>query len=231
MNETSSTSEPSRSQRFRRWFSQTFYWWLLLIPAIHLGLISYLSQQKIGIFHNEVDPKVLFEQIHPAILVVFTLLSLQGWRLTRRYAFGWMTIFGCVLFCREMHFYGSGPILVGGLLLWQDEENYLCLNWGQRRPDEIGFEGCIDNADLVFGRGKLPGDSIRLRLERNGDQVRALCSADGETWHTAGQTEFPVADSIQAGLFAIGNIDRAVYPGAFPDGTAIRFRDLLLLHP
>lgn len=117
MNETSSTSEPSRSQRFRRWFSQTFYWWLLLIPAIHLGLISYLSQQKIGIFHNEVDPKVLFEQIHPAILVVFTLLSLQGWRLTRRYAFGWMTIFGCVLFCREMHFYGSGPILVGGLLL------------------------------------------------------------------------------------------------------------------
>ncbi len=112
---------------------------------------------------------------------------------------------------------------MGGLLLWQDEENYLCLNWGQRRPDEIGFEGCIGNEDLVFGRGKLPGDRIRLRLERSGDQVRALCSADGETWYTAGQTEFAVDDEIQAGLYAIGHIDRAVYPGAFPDGTAIRF--------
>ncbi|MFN2202627.1 MAG: DUF1349 domain-containing protein, partial [Caldilineaceae bacterium] len=113
---------------------------------------------------------------------------------------------------------------MGGLLLWQDEENYLYLSWGERRPDEIGFEGCIDNEDLVFGRGKLPGDNIRLRLERRGDQVRALCSADGDTWYTAGQIEFVPGDELQAGFFASGHIDRSVTPGAFPDGTAIRFR-------
>ncbi|MFN2203550.1 MAG: hypothetical protein ACK2UO_20305, partial [Caldilineaceae bacterium] len=118
---------------------------------------------------------------------------------------------------------------MGGLLLWHGDEDYVCLDWGHRRPDEISFEGCIANEDLVFGRGKLPGDNIRLSLERKSDQVRALCSADGDTWFTAGKTTFAVEDDIQAGLFAIGHIDRAVTPGAFPEGTAIRFRDTHIL--
>ncbi|MFH0945605.1 MAG: hypothetical protein V2A76_10445 [Planctomycetota bacterium] len=137
MSESPLPPEPSRAQRFRHWFRRTFYWWLLLIPAIHLALISYLSHQKVGIFHNEVEPKVLFEVIHPALLVLFTLLSLQGWRLTRQFAFGWMTLFGAVLFCRELHFYGSGPILVGGLLflLWaaikkkEERRAFLAQRW------------------------------------------------------------------------------------------------------
>jgi DNA-binding SARP family transcriptional activator len=57
---------------------------------------------------------------------------------------------------------------MGGLLLWQDEENYLRLHWGGRRPDEIGFDGCLGNRDLGFGRGKLPGATVVLRLERRG---------------------------------------------------------------
>ena len=45
---------------------------------------------------------------------------------------------------------------MGGLLLWYDEENYLTLSWGQRRPDEISFEGNIDNRDLIFGPRHCP---------------------------------------------------------------------------
>jgi hypothetical protein len=60
-------------------------------------------------------------------------------------------------------------------------------------------------------------------LERVGARVNALCSSDEKEWFTVGHIEFPVEDPIQVGLHAIGNIDRTVYPGAYPDGTAIRF--------
>ncbi len=119
---------------------------------------------------------------------------------------------------------------MGGLLLWQDEENYLCLSWGQRRPDEISFEGNIGNRDLIFGRGKLPGDRIRLRLERSGLAVRALCCADGKQWFTAGTVTLSGGESLQAGIYAAGTIDRAVYRGAFADGTAIGFDQVQIQH-
>ena len=62
-----------------------------------------------------------------------------------------------------------------------------------------------------------------LRLERAGSRVRALCSADGSEWFSAGEAEFPVEGPLEVGLFATGTIDRTIYHGAFPDGTAIRF--------
>ena len=87
---------------------------------------------------------------------------------------------------------------------WQAAMDRLALFVRPHRPDLLaGIEsrGFLVTAPLalelgcgfimVRKRGKLPGDNLRLRLERVGDQVRALCSADGETWFTAGQTEFP----------------------------------------
>ena len=53
--------------------------------------------------------------------------------------------------------------------------------------------------------------------------MKALCSAEGERWLTAGQVEFPAEDPVEIGLHAIGMIDRIIYPGAYPEGTAIRF--------
>jgi hypothetical protein len=38
----------------------------------------------------------------------------------------------------------------------------------------------------------------------------------------------PVEDPLQVGLHAIGDIDRSVYHGAYPDGTAIRFESFQL---
>lgn len=53
--------------------------------------------------------------------------------------------------------------------------------------------------------------------------MSALCSADGGAWFTVGCVEFPAEDPVAVGLHAIGNIDRRLYPGAYPEGTAIRF--------
>ena len=76
---------------------------------------------------------------------------------------------------------------------------------------------------MLYWRGRLTGDRIWLRLERQGTSVRALCSADGVAWFTAGDVEFPYREGEQVGVHAIGMIDRTIYHGAFPEGTAIRF--------
>jgi DNA-binding SARP family transcriptional activator len=112
---------------------------------------------------------------------------------------------------------------IGGLLLWKDRQNFLRLDIGTCGRHEIRFQGCVRNNDVIIGRGRLLSERIFLRLERLGRRVNALCSADGEKWFTVGQVEFPVADPLEVGLHAIGMIDRLVYPGAWPEGTAIRF--------
>jgi hypothetical protein len=120
---------------------------------------------------------------------------------------------------------------IGGLLLWQDQENYLRLDRGTAGEREIAFQGCIGNQDLIIGRGRLNTDSferIFLRLERIGDRVNALCSADGAEWFTVGHVDLPIEGPLQIGLHAIGNIDRTIYRGAYPDGTAIRFASFTL---
>jgi hypothetical protein len=114
---------------------------------------------------------------------------------------------------------------IGGLLLWKDKENFLRLDRGTRGKHEISFMGCLANKDVVIGRGRLPSERVHLRLERIGSRVNALCSADGREWFTVGHAEFPLADPVEVGLHGIGNIDRTIYPGAYPDGTAIRFEE------
>jgi hypothetical protein len=117
---------------------------------------------------------------------------------------------------------------IGGLLLWKDPENILRLERGAAGPHEIWFRGRFGNEDVELGRGRLPSERIVLRLERTGGRVIALCSAEGQSWFTLGHTGFPVEDPVQVGLYAIGRFDRLVYPGAHPEGTAIRFEQFSL---
>ncbi|MCH7719743.1 MAG: hypothetical protein IH988_01965 [Planctomycetes bacterium] len=117
---------------------------------------------------------------------------------------------------------------IGGILLWKDKQNYLRLDKGTRGKHEINFAGCINNEDIIIGRGRLVSEKAYLRLERVGNRVFALCSADGEEWFTAGNVEFVVDDPVEIGLHAIGMIDRTIYHGAYPDGTATVFRDFKL---
>jgi tetratricopeptide (TPR) repeat protein len=139
---------------------------------------------------------------------------------------------------------------IGGLVIWGDEENYLRLDRGLFGRQDVALVGCLDNEDVILGRGRLPlGElanqqgpppaarqsidgvrlgQVHLRLEWVGGQVHALCSVDGAQWFTVGHATFPVEDPIQVGLYAIGTIDRTVYHGAYPDGTAIRFQSFEL---
>jgi tetratricopeptide (TPR) repeat protein len=117
---------------------------------------------------------------------------------------------------------------IGGILIWKDKENWLCLERGDLGTNEISFRGCLDNKDLVFGRGRLPSERVYLRLECLDRRVSALCSVDGEEWFTAGNIEFPHRDPIRVGLHALGQINRLIYVGAYPEGTAIRFESFQL---
>jgi tetratricopeptide (TPR) repeat protein len=117
-----------------------------------------------------------------------------------------------------------GRPAIGGILLWKDRENFLRLERGTRGTWEVSFQGCLDNRDVIIGRGRLPGERLFLRLERRGGHVRALCSSDDQAWFTVGQTEFPTENPLEVGLHAIGSIDRTIYPGAYPNGTAIGFQ-------
>ena len=117
---------------------------------------------------------------------------------------------------------------IGGLVLWWGRDRYLRLDWGRRGPQEIEFGGCLDGQDVILGRGLLPspvcaGEHVYLRLERIAQSVRAWCSLDGETWLSVGQTQMDTEDEAQVGLFAVGAIDRRATPGAYPEGSAIRF--------
>ena len=123
---------------------------------------------------------------------------------------------------------GQDKPTIGGLLFWKDKENYLRLDRGIRSKYEISLEGCLENKDVIIGRGRLPSGRVYLRFERNGGLVNALCSSDGDDWFTVGQVEFPVDDPVEVGLHAIGLIDRNIYHGGFPEGTAIRFESLKL---
>jgi regulation of enolase protein 1 (concanavalin A-like superfamily) len=146
---------------------------------------------------------------------------------------GWATETVCIPISEEKP-------AIGGLLLWKDKENYLRLDRGTRGEREISFGGCLANQDVIIGRGRIPIDKsanqqmgkpagrVFLRLERVVDRVNALCSADGVSWFTVGHVPFPAEDPVQVGLHAIGNIDRTIYHGAYPDGTAIRFESFQL---
>ena len=112
---------------------------------------------------------------------------------------------------------------MGGLLLWRDDEHYLRLGIGIRGQDEVSLEGCMDNHDWVFGRGRLVTDRVWLRLERVGTHVRALCRAQTGPWYLVGETMFPDHAAVEAGLHAIGDIDRSIHHGTYPDGTALHF--------
>jgi regulation of enolase protein 1 (concanavalin A-like superfamily) len=113
-------------------------------------------------------------------------------------------------------------------VLWKDESNYLRLDQGVLARGHVSFGGCVGNRDFTAGRGRLGTDRVLLRLERSDGGVRALASADGDTWHLVGTVAFPVEDQIEVGVFADGAIRPEVYLRALSGGSTIRFTNLKL---
>lgn len=120
--------------------------------------------------------------------------------------------------------------MLGGVLVWKDKEHYLRLDRGMAGPQSLAFVGCLENKDVVIGRGILAAaeEHMFLRLERKGPSVRALCSLDGETWFSVGEAVLAASEPLMVGLYGRGQIERMVYPGAHRQGAAIQFRSFRL---
>jgi hypothetical protein len=69
---------------------------------------------------------------------------------------------------------------------------------------------------------------VSLRLAWIDDRVGAYCRVDDEQWYGVGSVTFPRDASVPVGVYAIGMVDRSVYHGAYPEGTAIRFTSFRL---
>ena len=117
---------------------------------------------------------------------------------------------------------------IGGLLMWQDDKNWFCLEIGAHGPGQIIFRGYKDNHDNVFGRGLLDSDIALLRIEKRANQISAYCSREGDEWFFAGATDLASNATVYAGIHANGHINRMIYPGAFPEGSAVQFKEFRL---
>src|SRR5262249_48927809 len=74
----------------------------------------------------------------------------------------------------------------GGLLVWQDAAHHAEVMRHPWIDVEVRFEAAtVDTGRSIWttiGRGRLPADRIRLRLDRRGDRLAAWAAAEGDPW-------------------------------------------------
>lgn len=125
---------------------------------------------------------------------------------------------------------------IGGLLLMWDAATYLRFDVGMFGPRSVAYGAAraVDGAASVAVLGgsalamPIGNGGVWLRLERRASTVTALVSLDGASWMCLGQMLDAPTGPVRAGLYAVGSIDRAIYHGAFPDGSGVHFRDVVL---
>ncbi len=94
-----------------------------------------------------------------------------------------------------------------GLLVWQDENSFLRLEFGlggmlgnyvKNAAFLEQFEGNLGLVDAV----ELPDNltRIELRFERNGNQFTAWCRPDGGDWQEIGSTGTSLGSTVQVGI-------------------------------
>ena len=102
------------------------------------------------------------------------------------------------------------PLTMGGLLLWCDGANYLRMDWGGLGAGEISFLGWAGGKRRFWGRARTGCGQPILRLERSGQQVRALFSEDRRHWLLVGTATLAVDGPWSVGLLGLGMVDRIV---------------------
>jgi DNA-binding SARP family transcriptional activator/regulation of enolase protein 1 (concanavalin A-like superfamily) len=107
---------------------------------------------------------------------------------------------------------GASRDVFAGLLVWQDNEHFVRLEL-HRVPAE-GKRACVE-LDLYIGgrfqfvgRGHCERRSMWLRVERVGERLHGLCSADGEHWLACGSVIMEQGKEERVGLLA-----HAQFPG------------------
>ena len=102
------------------------------------------------------------------------------------------------------------PYHGAGLVIWQDEENYVRLEIaadlqnGKPRP-YVNFEYRKEGA-LAVSRGMSNGDgSDQLRLKRRGDEIFASFGPDGARWNSFPPLTVRLNDRLMVGVTAINS--------------------------
>jgi hypothetical protein len=120
---------------------------------------------------------------------------------------------------------------IGGILLWTDSGNFARLERGALGEHDVMLVVRRNGRDAPVGRGRVSADRILLRIERCGSEIRALCSENGEEWYSVGRVDFGSGEPPVVGLYGIGWLQREIHPGAFPEGSAIRFESFEIWIP
>jgi regulation of enolase protein 1 (concanavalin A-like superfamily) len=99
-----------------------------------------------------------------------------------------------------------------GLLLWQDEQDFVRLELHRVRTSKeraaVYLAACVEGRFRIIGRGQCERRPMWLRVERAGEEVRGLCSADGDHWLACGSVRVPQRTEEVVGLAA-----HSIYPG------------------
>jgi regulation of enolase protein 1 (concanavalin A-like superfamily) len=100
---------------------------------------------------------------------------------------------------------GERSNILAGLLLWRDEQNFIRLELETHTSERlvVHLDACVAGRYWGVGWGPCPRRPLWLRLERDGEEIRGLCSVDGENWLTCGSLQLPVGEREQIGLSAI----------------------------
>jgi regulation of enolase protein 1 (concanavalin A-like superfamily) len=96
-----------------------------------------------------------------------------------------------------------------GLLVWKDPRSFIRMEKFCMDPEHYGsvqLEAMVQGEYRIIGRGLLRGHAFHLRLEREGERLSALCSADGVHWLTCGQVEFPARDPLLVGIDSVRGV-------------------------
>ncbi len=118
---------------------------------------------------------------------------------------------------------GRKPFTSAGLLIWQDEGNYIRLeharceappivtyvNWELRLNGQWVRQGRFDEMALV-------GESSTLRITRKGEAFTPEISSDGQTWKSLPEIQVKWRADLQAGIVAI-NDTRVSFSPEFRD--------------
>ncbi|GAC1463826.1 MAG: hypothetical protein NVSMB9_01730 [Isosphaeraceae bacterium] len=107
-----------------------------------------------------------------------------------------------------------------GLLLWQDENNYLRLertsifSEDRRRLHQVLLEFCRGGKILPTTIRDARDSDITLRYERRGSEVRCSYSPDGRTWLEVKRQNVSFPASVKVGISA-SNASPNPYPARF----------------
>ena len=115
---------------------------------------------------------------------------------------------------------GPGKAFNGaGLLIWEDEENFLRLERNAYRVSNLLFcypplvEHWRDGKYSGFNSSPMPADeffqerSTWLKLRRQGDRMAAFISHDGDSWTIFKDFEVAFPDEVSVGIAALNTSD------------------------